>query len=173
MKNTQQYVPRVEVSRRCFWSGHPTCRLVTGTVVPLRNKSNWVFISVSQLLRLPVRKLVCSVSFPQMTDFLPYCYCFNMISFPILCCFLHPPLPSAEDPAPSQRVHTDSQFSIQHNWGRGNLHRGCEKRCWQQRNGSVRGRSSCHFFLLQLFHPEVSFLVFMLSARWTACVPLL
>lgn len=74
-----------------------------------------IHFCVSTSVVKPVRKLVCSVSFPQMTEFLPYCYCFNMISFPILCCFLHPPLPSAEDPAPSQRVHTDSRFSIQHN----------------------------------------------------------
>lgn len=151
MKNTQMYVPCVEVSGRCLWSGHLTCRLVTGTVVSLRNESNWEFISMSQLLWLPVRKLICSVSVPQMTDFLPYC--FNRISFPILRCFLHPPLPSAEDPAPSQHVHTDSQFSIQRNWGGGNLHGGYEKHCWQKRNGSVRGRSSCHLFLLQQFHP--------------------
>lgn len=80
---------------------------------PASERNPGTFNLVSQLLWLPVRKLVCSVSFPQMTEVLPYCYWFNKLSSPLLCCFLHPPVPSADDPAPSQHIHTaQSVFSI-------------------------------------------------------------
>lgn len=47
-----------ESSRRCLWSGHLMYLLGTGTVVPLRNKSNSKFISLSQHQWLSARKLV-------------------------------------------------------------------------------------------------------------------
>lgn len=173
MNNTQLNVLCVEVCRRYLWSDHLACLLVTGTVVSLRNKSDCKFISVSRLLWLPERKLVCSVSFPRMTEILPYCYCFNMITFPVLCWFLHPPLPSAGDPVPSQHVHTDSWFSIQHNWGGGNLHRGCEKCCWQKRMAlsGVDPPSTCSWRALAL--PPRSFPPCIYAECKTNCVPLL
>lgn len=49
-----------------------------------------------------------SASFPKMTDFSPYCYCFNMICFPILCCFLHP----LQRILPLHRMSTQTVFSV-------------------------------------------------------------
>lgn len=59
MRNQEWRTPTMcESSRRCLWSGHLMHLLGTGTMVPFRNKGNWKFISVSQLLWFPVRKLV-------------------------------------------------------------------------------------------------------------------
>lgn len=49
-------------SRRCLWSGHLMYLLVTGTMAPLRNKSNWKFISLSQLRGCQWENWFCIIS---------------------------------------------------------------------------------------------------------------
>lgn len=106
MENTQLNVSRVETSRKCLWSSHLACRLATEAMVPLRNESNWEFISLSFCGYMwgnwfvlynfhKWQKLYFNTTV--LTGF-----------FPILCCFSHPHLPTAEDSAPSQHVHTES-----------------------------------------------------------------
>lgn len=49
-------------SRRCLWSGHLKYLLVTGTMVPLRNKINLKFISLSQLRGCQWENWFCIIS---------------------------------------------------------------------------------------------------------------
>lgn len=139
-------IPRVKVSSRWLWSRHWICLLVTRTngISTVQNQLR-IHLYVSLIMN-EENHLFCIIS-TKVGNF-TLRLLFWQVFFPCPLLLSPPSVPIAEDSAPSHHVHRDSRFSIQDNWGGGNLHRGCGKCCWQKRIGSVRGSSYSHLFLL-------------------------